>query len=215
MKNNINRWWMINALSIFVTTTLIAVVANSLNGYGFHLNYSISRYVGLEMWSSIMFGVGNFFVAYFMLKFLWTAGRRWRMGWYYFVVVIVMLLALLGLSVCPIGRFDRIYDGEPGPVSLIHEFCSRTMFLLMLVISWMALLCQRTGKRTRIACGVFIVIGTIYGVGYLLDRAWLKNNLLIFESMYLVGFMALCLFGRSRNIVIPVANELGENAIGK
>lgn len=198
---------MINALSVFTATAAIAVIANCLNGYGLHWNYSISRYVGLEMWSSVMFGIGNFYVAYNILKFLWLAGRRWGMRGYYFVVVVVMLIALLGLSVCPIGRFDRIYDGEPGPVSLIHEFCSRLMFSLMLVISAMAVFCKRVGKRTRMACIAFIVMGVTYGLGYVTGSAWLKNGMLVFESMYLVSFMVLCLFGQSRPIVLSDPSE--------
>lgn len=203
---------MIDALSIFTTTTLIAVIANSLNGYGFHWDYSISRYVGLEAWSSIMFGAGNFVVAYLMLKALWGAGRRWQMKWFYFVIVVVMLLAILGLSVCPIGRFDRIYEGEPGPVSLIHEFCSRTMFALMLLTSSIVMFCGKVGKPMRIAAAGFSLMGIVYGAGYLTGNELILRGMLFFESMYLVSFMILGLLGQSSKALSRNMNDNKDEA---
>ena len=52
------QWIVLAGLILFVTSVL-AVAINSLK-YGFHIDYTISRYVGLETWSaSVWFGQCN------------------------------------------------------------------------------------------------------------------------------------------------------------
>lgn len=190
---------MVNALTVFMSTALIAIVANSINGYGFHLNYSISRYVGLEAWSSLMFGISNVIVAVLMARYLWSLGRTWKMWKIYYVVVVVMIVMLLGLSICPIGRFDNIYQGEPGPVSIVHEYCSRIMFSMMIVTAFFWVISGRVGRKTWWAAVLYVMMGMVYALAFVAERAWLRSGMLIFESSFLIGFMVLCLFARGKS----------------
>lgn len=64
------------ALAVFLTTATLGVVINSfVFGRGLSLDRSISRYVGYETWSAILFALGNFLVVAMVGKYLWKLGR--------------------------------------------------------------------------------------------------------------------------------------------
>lgn len=182
------------ALAIFAICPTLAVVVNSLVGYGFHSNYSISRYVGLETWSAILFALGNLAVAILMIYYLYRLGERWQVARGYYWLVVVLVIALLGLSACPIGYFDL--PGEAyasSSLSIIHEVCSRTLFLAMLVLVVIFALQDQVSPRVRSLGVVFLVYGAICVAGYLLHADWFVEALLFFEATYLLGFMLACL----------------------
>lgn len=194
---DVKRRWMLEAIAIFVVTAGLAVIINSLVGYDFHTEYSISRYVGLETWSAMLFAVGNFVVAYAILQYLYALGEAWRMSKWFYWVAVIMAIALIGLSMCPVGYFDPEWAsyGASAP-SRIHELCSRIMFAAMLFVTVAVALRRSTSKETRIANLVFIVYGGICLMGYLTKASWFTSAMLLFESLYLLSFMILCLFAR-------------------
>lgn len=195
------------ALAIFVVTAALAVILNSTLGrYGFHLEYSISRYVGLETWSAVMFALGNLVVAGCILSYLYYLAEIWQLPRWFNWLVVLMAVMLLALSVCPVCYFDP----EPGMKSvptLVHEFSSRTMFLAMLLAAIVIMVCGRAGVGTRRQSLFFATFGVICVCGYLSGMEWFLDLLLIFESTYLFWFMILCLTCRSKGQVTGRSTE--------
>lgn len=188
------------ALVIFVMTEILAVVGNSLLGRGFSLDRSISRYVGFGLWSSLIFALGNFVVAFLVSKYLWKVGAVWRMPRSFYYLVVTMAIGLIGLSFCPLGIAD--VNGEVGMVSHFHQVFSRLMFLMMLLVAIAITLNQRTNDAIRTVCMVFVTYGIICMVGMLGELAWFTELMLVWETMFFVLFMGLMLilpFGRKRD----------------
>lgn len=99
--------WIVLADLILFVTSVLAVAINSLK-YGFHIDYTISRYVGLETWSAIVFGLGNVMVAYLSFRFLmWIQVRGKVPKWLMLILAGIFVVGLLGLSACPMGYFDE------------------------------------------------------------------------------------------------------------
>lgn len=197
-----NKKLMWFALTIFLVTSGLAVVINSLVGAGLHFNYTISRYVGLETWSAVVFALGNFIVAGLMLKHLYGMAEGWKMSRWVYWLIVVMLVSLIGLSVCPIGYFDPEWAkyGTSAP-SLIHGICSRVMFASMLVVMVMVMLCALASKWTRIFAIFFVIYGVFCLYGYFSRVAWFEDVVLVFESLYLFGFMIMCLLLKGKETV--------------
>ena len=190
-----NRKLMFRALVTFLTVAMLAVVLNSwIWGYGWHLEYSISRYVGLETWSAVMFALVNVATMIFMLYYLFQVGEAWQMPRWYYYLVVVMAAALIGLSACPVGYFDA-----PGAVyasslpSKIHEISSRTMFAMMLAVAAILAWSKRTATGAKVWCIIFVLYGLLCIYGYFSHAQWFAAVLLMLESRYLVGFIVLCL----------------------
>ncbi len=192
MITKTQRKWMLMAIGIFLFTSLLAVTLNSLR-YGWHWGYSISRYVGLETWSAVLFALGNIGVAALFGKYLYAVSETWQMSRWFYVVIVVTAMALLGLSACPIGYFDLpgANYGSSAP-SQIHQICSRLMFACMLLMAFVWQLSGKVHAKTRCFCAVFVVYGVICVVAYLMEWDWFFRTLLVFESAYILGFMVLC-----------------------
>lgn len=188
-----NKKLILLALVIFVVTAGMAVAVNSLLGTGLRFDYTISRYVGLEVWSAVVFAFGNFVVAGMILYYLYEAIQVWKMPRLAYWCVVIMLIGLIGLSVCPIGYFDPV-GAKYGTsvISLIHGLCSRTMFVTMMVMMAVVALNTMASKTTRILGVVFIVYGLMCLCGHLSQAEWFTSTVLVTESLYLISFMVLC-----------------------
>lgn len=197
------RSCLIAALAIFLIAALTAVLINSfVMGYGFSTGRSISRYVGFEMWSAVVFAVGNFFVSGVMGVFLWRLGKLWEMPRVYYYCVFLMVLGLISLSVCPIGLCD--IDGQKSLVSLIHELSSRTMFIMMMVAAGLMAMKPYGTKASCILCVTYVVYGLVCIFGYLGHEIWFESRVLIFETLYIVGFIVVLLCQRDKRLVKQV-----------
>lgn len=187
-------WW---ALGVLTLESLGIVWINSLS-HGWHPNYSISYYVGLETWSALVFALGNIAVTGFLGKYLFTVGKAWKMPrWYYWLVVLIGAM-LIGLSLCPLGYFARkgLMMGDR-----IHEFCSRTMFCCMLLIALMFLSSKYAKGINRWGALVFIIYGLVAGAAYILDASWMAEGKIFAESAYLIGFMVLGLTLQTKGVI--------------
>lgn len=191
---------MLAALGIFLAETLGIVVVNSLMGHGVHFEWTISRYVGLETWSAVTFAVLNFVVMLMMLYYLYGVGESWQMGRGFYVLVVVIVLALVGLSACPLGYFD--VAGAVSLVSRVHEFCSRSMFVMMLVLAVVVMTCRQATRATRVLVGVFVGYGLVCAYGFLVRADWFIGGGLIFEAVYLLGFMGWCLGCQTKKTLV-------------
>jgi len=185
---------IILAGGLLFATSLLAVVVNSF-GYGFHLDYTISRYVGLETWSALLFGLGNVVVAWFSWKFLlWIQAECEIPKWLMVILAGIFIVGLLGVSVCPMGYFD-----EPGTTygssvpSFIHNRCSRVMFFSMLMLIVVVATKLKMEGWLKVATAVYVVYGLICVVMFLAKMSWFNGLILIFESSYIFGFFGVCL----------------------
>mgnify|MGYP001054451178 FL=1 len=190
---------LVAALIIFLVTSLAAVILNSfMMGYGLEVERSISRYVGFEIWSSVIFAFGNFFAAGATGAFLWCLGELWELPRVYYYCVIVMVLGLIGLSLCPIGLFDM--GGEKSIVSLIHELASRTMFIMMMVVAGLLALRPYGTRGSRVVCWVYVVYGLFCVVGYLTKGSWFIPYCLFFETFYIAAFVLVLLVQKDKRV---------------
>lgn len=184
---------------VFLTTALAAVILNSfVLGYGLNVERSISRYVGFEVWSSVIFACGNFFAAGATGAFLWRLGELWKLPRVYYYCVMVMVLGLVGLSLCPIGLFD--VNGQKSIVSLIHELSSRTMFVMMMVVAGLLAIRPYGTRTSRILCGVYVVYGLLCTIGYLTHGSWFIPYCLVFETGYIAAFVVVLLAQKDKRI---------------
>ncbi len=194
------RRLMAGAIVTFLTIVVSVIVLNSTwMGHGFHLEYSISRYMGLETWSAVLFGVGSVLALILMLYYLYEMGESLKMPRVYFWLVILMAVGLVGLLACPVGYFDLpgTAYGSSAP-SRIHEICSRMMFMAMLLAEVMVATIGLADRRTRVMSAAFVMYGLLCIFGYFSKGAWFLNALLLFEGMYLLGFMVVCLVSRRK-----------------
>ncbi len=201
MITKAQKKWMLGAIGVFLVTSLLAIIVNSLS-HGWHFGYSISRYVGLETWSAVVFALGNIVVAGLFGRYLYVVGKAWRMPKWFYILVIVVIVALLGLSACPIGYFD-LPGTEYGSSwsSQIHQVCSRLMFACMLAMAFAWQWCSAAKDSSRRWCAVFVVYGVFCAVAYLLKLDWFFRATLVFESTYILGFMVLSLGLQGQNVV--------------
>lgn len=198
---------MIAALLVLLTEVLAVVIGNSL-GHGLHLEWTISRYVGLETWSAVVFALGNLVVMLLMLYYLYGMGESWQMGRGFYVLVVAVVVALIGLSACPLGYFDTATGVSS--VSYLHQICSRTMFAAMLFLTLVTLASGRTARKTRVVAGMFAIYGVICAGAFLIEMGWFVRSGLVFETLYLLGFMGWCLMGQTRPELLGKESKKGE-----
>ncbi len=213
------RGKMFLAILIFLATASFAIITNGLmQGDGIHLDYSISRYVGLATLSAIIFALGNFVVTDCMAERLYEIGRVLRMPKLFYILVVVTAIALIGLSVCPIGYFDRVFGVESVP-SQVHQICSRTMFACMLLISVWLVFHPELTLWARVWCLCYAVFAIICATSFILEFEWFMKGVLIFESCYLLWFMVLITNlkcpGLEKSFIKKVANTKSRKKSGE
>lgn len=187
---------------IFVSTEVLAVIFNGLAVDNFVWNRSISRYVGLALWTSILFALGNCLVSALVGRYLWRVGEVWRMPRGFYYLIILTVVGLLGLSFCPLGLADS--DGNISIVSNLHQVFSRLMFLMMLVIATFLAFSRRTKEGMRAFCMMFVAYGITCAIGSVGAMPWFENGVLFWETMFFVLFMILIMvipFGEKRKRV--------------
>lgn len=190
LKRLTGRGRMLMAILIFVATASYAIVTNGLLKGGINLRYSISQYVGLATGSSVLFALGNFVVVGCMASWLYEVGRSLMMPKLFYGIVVLTSVMLIGLSVCPYGYFDTILGMNHVPTT-IHQICSRTMFICMLVLAiWLVIHRGITGWA-RFWCALYAIFAAVCVVGFIGQHEWMLSALLLFEASYLLWFMLL------------------------
>ena len=192
-----SKWLVLCAMAVFLGSSFLSIAINSdIFGHGFDVSQSISHYVGLEVWSAVFFTLANVFVAMLLGIYLWRMGEAWRMPKVYYVIVVIQAVSLLWLSVCPSGMFD--VNGETSVITWFHIMSSRTMFFMMMLIAAMIVLCRRANRMAHIVNVVFLIYAVICLMGFLTEDAWFMSAVMVYETMYLFGFMmAMCLCDRT------------------
>ncbi len=187
---------LIAGLLAFILTASIAIIVHSLTGYGFDTHRSVSRYVGFEIWSAVLFTLGNCIVVASVAGFLWKIGEAWRMPRLYFYLVLVMGVSLVWLSVCPVGYCD--VDGQVSLVSKMHQITSKTMFMTMLLVAVLIAGNPYASRITHIMSAIYVVYGAICIMGYLTEGSWFMPIVLIAETTYIISFIIMLMFCKTR-----------------
>ncbi len=195
-KNWPQRKLILIALGVFLSSAFLAIIVNSVAKYGFDISRSISRYVGFEYWSATVFTLANLVVAGLIMRYLWQLAEVWKMPRVFYYALVLMAACLIWLSVCPIGLTD--VAGETSVISLMHELASRTMFLTMMLAAFLIAVSKKANTAAKIGNGIFVVYGLVCVVGYLLQADWFISYTMIYETVFLTGFMlAIALCGKS------------------
>ncbi len=180
-------FWMIVAISIILNSE-----ARLATERPWLLGNSISWYVGSQTWSAILFALGNVVVALVMSRFLWTLGERWQMPRAFFFFLILLVVALVWLSVFPLGYFDL--ENQKSVISYLHEAGSRTMFFAMAVVIFFLSTKAKLSKPLRVTLRCFVLYAVFCVVAVLAGISGFYAGLLFFESFYIFAFMMLLLW---------------------
>lgn len=184
------------SLFTYILITLIIVCGHSfLENYGFHLDYTISRYIGLNIWSILLFLATSIFIFINIMKYLKYLKTTFKMNNFWWVIAIITMMSLLGVGLCPIGYFDEVY-GDFGPVSIMHRITSSTMFCFSILLVFMMALKFRAEKPFFFASLLYVIYGLTFTALYALNSQFLMNNIFIFEATFLAFFYIVLLFKR-------------------
>ena len=153
------------------------------DGYNGVTSLTISKFVGLNLWSCLTFGSINAIVAILMLYYLCTNASVKNVLWH------VLCLAFLGFFVA-LSIFPHLPDG--GTVAEIHQFFAVAMFIVMLLIGLLSLAISRQ-KAAIIICTLFAAYSIYFIISYAIKANYFMSNILWFESAYLYAFFAVLL----------------------
>lgn len=134
----------------------------------------------------MLFAAGNLFVSAFIGGFLWRLGENWKLKRWFYYVIVVMVVGLIGLSFCPLGICD--FDGKISTVSWLHQIFSRLMFVMMLLTVMIIVWQQRAGVVARMVGGFFVVYGIVCAMGMMCHQSWFEQRVLIYETLYFMFF---------------------------
>lgn len=181
------------ALSTYLLITFIIVLGHTFfDGFGFHFNYTISRYIGLSFWSAILFLLTSIFIFWQIIKYIKTVKDEKRMGKLWWIVSIVTVSALIGVGLCPLELFDSVY-GEFGLVSILHRAFSGTMFCLSIIMVLLTALKFLKSKSFLVPSLIYIIYGLFFVVCYSLNLKFFFDFILIFEAIFLTNFYIIML----------------------
>ena len=189
---------MKRAILIFILTIIGIVSTHIITSLtDFHIDYSISKYVGMSSVSSIVFLIANSLVAYF----IWNEVGQKLNNKIQRALIILIIISLIGLSICPLGFYDYVIP-EPvifgrTPISLFHVVFARAMFALMAIFAGYTFYLNDIKKKykkisTKFSLGfVMYAVFCIVCCVFFPDFFWGLN--IILESTYLLGFFVVLL----------------------
>lgn len=183
------------------------------NGYAGNLTLTISRYVGLELWTSILFAAFNLVIIIIMLRYYLSLKNQRSALW-----VILGCFQALGfalLSIFPHNIF--MVEGPARDVVVnLHEFSARLMFISMFAMAFETLRLTHPSHlkflqkfalfkapknlsfpsiTTKISI-FFILYGLVYLFAYLTRWDVIWDRVLILETGYIYAFIAFLLLTR-------------------
>ncbi len=177
----------------YLTIALIIVLGNSfLSGFGFHTEYTISRYIGLSAWSAILFALTGLFIFFHLLKFLKSVKSTHKMNLVWWILSLIVIFALIGVCLCPVGYFDETF-GDFGTVSKIHRISAFIMFCTTIPMVFLTALKFRKKTSFFILSLIFVVYGLLFVAGYATSFPPFMNTILFTEAFFLIFFLILML----------------------
>lgn len=144
---------------------------------------TISRYVGLNWWSSLIFCGGNLAIIIMLVYHLLTRSKSrgflWRMLMYVFVI------AFMALSISP------HVPNESMPAT-IHKFFAGVMFVTMALTGAVTLARTRC-KSTLIYALLFVIFSIYFCISDVLRVPYFMDIIFWLESAYIFAFFGLLL----------------------
>lgn len=186
--NGLKKRRLVWGLLFFVAVEVIVILVNSLIQKSFRVDWSISTYVGLQTWSVVVFALSNCVVAGLLAQYLWKLGRAWEMPRLYYYCCFLAIVGLVWLSFCPVGYFD--VDGQRSVISFAHQIASRLMFIMMLLVAVMLAGRSKGTPRSQAALAAYVVYAFICMAGYMTEAVWFTPVLMVYETLYIVGFVS-------------------------
>jgi len=197
-----NRKVVIFSTTAFWINFLAIVLIHNLTGTaGTHLDFSISKYVGLTFQSAIAFLIVNVIISFAIWNYLRPLLKNDAQK----IILLLIVITLVGLSIFPIGLFDNIIP-EPiilgrTPISFLHVLTSRTMFVLMATFALLTFFLgdsENKGKKlyrrevlvTNLA---FVMYAAVCIVCYIFFPDFFWTFDIIFESAYIAFFFNVVL----------------------
>lgn len=198
---------------IFALSQIIILGYNWISqGYAGNLSLTVSRYVGLNLWTSILFAAFNVVIAIVMLRYYISLRKSRSTLW--FIFGCIQVTGFLALSIFPHNVFMEEQLREV--VSNIHEISARAMFISMFGMALETLRLSYPNhpkffqnlpllkspnklsfpKITTPVCIFFIIYGIIYAIAYSTRWAPIWDYVLILETGYIYAFMAFLLLTR-------------------
>lgn len=183
-----NKKFIRTAIFIFVAVVAIITIMHSFvlsEADGFHVNWSISRYMGKDYWSAIVFCLANVVVAAMTLKYLFSVKREYKMSPIYSILIVIMAVLFAALSIFPVGLFDDTW-GNFGVVSEIHRRSSYTLFLFLIFIALDLMIEIRRGLGMHLFGAVAVAVSLFCVISFLAGWDFFSDYMYIFESSYVV-----------------------------
>ena len=181
-----NKKFIRMAIFIFVAVVAIITIMHSfILGRGFHVNWSISRYIGTDFWSAIIFCFANFVVAVITLKYLFTVKREYGLSPIFVILAVIMTILFVSLSVFPVGLFDEVW-GDFGMVSHLHRGSSYTLFAFLILLTLDLMIEVRKGVAMHLFGAAAVTLSLFCVVSFFAGWDFFNNYMYIFESGYVL-----------------------------
>ena len=181
-----NKKFIRMAIFIFVTVVAIITIMHSfILGRGFHLNWSISRYMGTDFWSAIIFCLANFVVAVMTLKYLFTVKREYGLSPIFVILAVIMTVLFVLLSVFPVGLFDANW-GEFGLISHLHRGSSYTLFAFLILLTLDLMIEVRKGLVMHLFGAAAVTLSLFCVISFFAGWDFFNDYMYIFESGYVL-----------------------------
>ena len=165
-------------------------------GYFGNISLTVSKYVGLDVWSSVLFAICNFVIGFLMVRYYLYAYKGLSKLW--LVLGFIQLFGFIGLSIFPHTAF-LVGDIEEFVVNL-HIMLARIMFFAMfgMALERLRIACNRDNRNKFAAkiCLAFLVYGIIYVFGYFIKDSFLWHIMLLWETGYIYAFMGMLILTR-------------------
>jgi len=166
--------WII--LALFTLEVLGIVGYNWLAaGYAGNATLTLSKYVGLNLWSCIAFGVTN--LAIIVLFSIYSVHQKKLT---HNLLGLLFCLCYLILSLCPHLPYES-------PVVTIHQIFAITLFVIML-LSGISLY-NKNAKLPRLICGIFILFGLHFIFAYANHLPYFMDGILYWEVGYIYLYL--------------------------
>ena len=187
------------SLITYILITIIIVGGHSIfASRGFHLDYTISRYIGLSAWSALLFLATSIFIFINVIKYLKYLKVAENLSTFWWIIAMITMVSLIGVGLCPLGYFDQTY-GEFGAVSIMHRISSATMFCFSILLILLTIIKIHQEKRFLIACLLYIIYGCFFVICYSLNLQFFMENIFIFEATILASFYIVLLCKQDKN----------------
>lgn len=165
-------------LALFTLETFAIIGTNWTTGYLGDGTLTLSRYVGLNLWSIITFGVVNFSII--ILLTVYATKQKLSL----FLLMMLFNICYLTISLCPHVPYES-------PVVIMHQIFAIALFVIMLLIG--IILYNKSTKLPRLLTGVFILFGLHFIFAYANHLPYFMDGILYWEIAYIYLFFVALL----------------------